>query len=338
MSDPRLIIIGAGVAGSIAARALASMSPRVFEAGPKRSCLDAHKAVMRLRDERAAMLLGVETEKVQATRQILWGGELHESCDVRMNNFYSLKVSGEIHKKSISNVGTVERLLIRGNVEPPENTEFDTALRAIDRVRDASSPKGVHTASFYHPRGVNYQETIREMILEYDIAISTIPLNKMAEMVGLNTEGASFNVSTISVFTGHLSIDSTVNQTIYVPEPEYKTYRATIEGRKVMFEATEEPSWDELDYLLKMFGIDSNMIEDPERGTQKAGKMSKIDDTLRRRLIYHLTDEFNIFSFGRFGIWKPIRTDEMVSDIEVIKRMIRVGAYQVQKERSRERE
>ena len=73
------------------------------------------------------------------------------------------------------------------------------------------------------------------------------------------------------------------------------------------------------------FGLPLSCVQDFECHRQPFGKIGCSDDSLRRALILKLTEKFGIYSFGRYAIWKPIRADELIDDIEKIRRMINVS-------------
>ena len=135
-----------------------------------------------------------------------------------------------------------------------------------------------------------------------------------------------FDYTPVKVLHIKLSIPSNIHQTIYFPSPETDVYRITVQNRDVIVESTSDTS-DWLLLLLKAFGLD-NVDLDPDATryddwkTIPIGKISPLDEDLRLRCIMWLTDEYNIFSFGRFSVWKPLRTDHLIGDIEKIRRII----------------
>ena len=55
---------------------------------------------------------------------------------------------------------------------------------------------------------------------------------------------------------------------------------------------------------------------------QPGGKLNYANERKRKQLIWQLSEKFRIFSLGRYAIWKPIRSDQAVADLEVIKRLM----------------
>lgn len=305
-----MIILGAGLAGAIANGRFSQLAPSIFDAGRDKGCLDNHKAIMRIRDPRTALLLGCDVREVEVTKQVWFQQKLHNDATIQMNNLYSLRVSNEIHKKSISTLGTQKRYIIQGQIRP-SNVKYEHNLVKVEP-------------------GVLYFETPHgEYCVEYDKCISTIPLPVLLEAAYSNYfTKVQFNLFPIQVYRANLKIPCTTNQTIYFPEKRYAFYRATLQEGTIIAESRDTGSitrW-EVGQMLKVFGLDESMVIDEKATIQKNGKMNSIDDNERKALIYRLTDDFGIYSLGRFAIWKPIRVDHLVGDVEKIARMMAVDS------------
>jgi hypothetical protein len=79
--------------------------------------------------------------------------------------------------------------------------------------------------------------------------------------------------------------------------------------------------------ILSQFGIKEYELDLPKFNELPVGKLSPIPEATRRDFIYKLTNEHDIYSFGRNGIWKSIRLDELFEDILKIDKMIENGLY-----------
>jgi hypothetical protein len=77
-----------------------------------------------------------------------------------------------------------------------------------------------------------------------------------------------------------------------------------------------------IDNVLDAFGLGREDIGVPEIIVQSMGKMVSMDDTTRRQIIVELTDKFNVFSLGRYAIWKSITSDALIPDLKSIANMI----------------
>ena len=317
-----IVIIGAGMAGCIAYGALRGRGPKVYDARSKRA-IPIHQAVMRLRDPGVAVYLGVGAEKISVTKEIFLDNRVMASPNIRANNLYSLKLYGQLGQRSLGQSGVVERFLLE-SWGPPASTKYKRLLVGIKQ-------EGKKRWLVFRSPDLPSPSTI----VPYDYCISTIPLPIMAKIVGY--EDLDFPHMPIYVLRYKITgLKSTVHQTIYVPEPTFWTYRATLEGQDVIFESTEEFVGDqskpsggsEAMKLLRLFGLDGSIVERNlefvGQFKQQFGKIQEINDTERKALILDFTDRLGIFSFGRFAIWKPIRSDHLVKDIEQIQRLINI--------------
>lgn len=315
----KVVIIGAGLAGSVASGAFAGEHPVNYDASDIRP-MPKHKAVMRLRDPTVARYLGVHVEPVTVWKAVSIEGFLYEMADIRTNNMYSLKLYGELGERSLKTLGRVDRWLLEG-VPLPRETYW---LHELTKVGDSDG-------KLYFNHGA------QETVVEYDVCISTIPMEIMLRACGMDYL-ETFRAEPISVWTGTLKLESTLHQTIYFPGPDTPVYRATIQGKQVIIECINSQT-PMLGDIMDSFGVKvDDFAKLPEESQQPMGKMQTINDDSRRQYIYELTERFNIYSFGRYAIWKPIRADHLVTDIEQIKALVKVvnrasGSY----ERSRAR-
>jgi hypothetical protein len=102
----------------------------------------------------------------------------------------------------------------------------------------------------------------------------------------------------------------------------------TVEKNRVMAEITGYESFAHIscekiiNNALSVFGIPQRFIENVTSYVQHNGKIACENDDYRRALILHMTEKYNIYSFGRYAIWKQIRADRLLGDIEKIRKMI----------------
>lgn len=333
--DKRIVIIGSGLAGSIAYEALRAYKPQIIEARSKpKGDLNIHPAVMRLRNPAVADAIGAKAEKITVSKAIFYKGEIHNRSTIRFNNLYSRKVYDCIGRRSLNRLGDVERYIINGYPQP-ENTLWDHKVSSID---DGYINCLYRSSPGYHKR----------IQIPYDICISTLSMevlcngynrnslesannlnlmNRLA-VVGCPAEFGKieFKSTPIYVLRKKLEITSNIHQTLYFPDPETNIYRITIQNQDVIIEATSK--CEEADGLTSdAFGIGINDFESnpgrlPAWKKIEIGKIVPLEEDDRLRYIMWLTDEHNIFSFGRFATWRPLRTDHLLKDIAKIKRVI----------------
>ncbi|MBL1375570.1 hypothetical protein, partial [Acinetobacter baumannii] len=141
-----------------------------------------------------------------------------------------------------------------------------------------------------------------------------------------------------------LSIPCDVFQTVYFPSPDFGTFRASITGDTLIVESIANggvenadgeikkiewnPAWD-LDEVCAAFGIRrKQLIEDGEPTIQTKGKIIPLGRDERESMIWNLTHEAGIFSLGRFATWRNVLLDDLVSDMDVIERLMTSSSYQ----------
>ena len=66
------------------------------------------------------------------------------------------------------------------------------------------------------------------------------------------------------------------------------------------------------------FGFKNRDIQSYTVYKQSIGKILPFANRIRKQIIDDLTNRFNIYSLGRFAIWKPIRVDHVVDDMKAI--------------------
>ena len=139
------------------------------------------------------------------------------------------------------------------------------------------------------------------------------------------------------------------HQTVYSADEKNDWYRASITGNQFIVEFIREPkdivfggeqAWEAHSkhfegMLKKVFGIececDTGSIKE-----QKFGKIAPMDEDDRQEFIQCLTDEYNIYSLGRFATWRNLLLDDVVHDVSVIENIIKAKSrYNLQKVRAK---
>jgi len=172
--------------------------------------------------------------------------------------------------------------------------------------------------------------------------ISTIPMpNLMAALSYPERSAIEFR------HVGGCNINATVVGcdaycTIYVPDPSLPFNRISLTGGKLTIElANYSSAWlrelsgvglqTNMEALLReaasMLGISNmNHIVNVLSSDQRYAKIQSIDDSARKRFMLWATENYNIYSLGRFATWSPkILLDDCVKDVRVIRRMIGNG-------------
>lgn len=302
-----IIILGAGMAGLIAANILRRHHPIIHET--KSSLPNNHSALLRFRTLAVSDATGIPFKKVLVRKGIWTGQDVVDKCTLRLANTYSGNVvKGSIVARSIWNMEDEHRY-----IAPPNFVEL------------MSEGAVIH---------YNFPHT--EYLGDSHI-ITTAPLNASAVYFATKTqprfEGKYLPIHTLKFF---IREDVDVYQTIYnASSIATWWYRMSIHGNEVTVECRDKPCMDDdisrtLQGLLALIGIDVPLsnISAVRLGSQKFGKMLPIDEHDRCTCIAELTDRFGVYSLGRAGTWRPsLLLDDLVKDVKQIERMVNGGSY-----------
>lgn len=302
------MIVGAGLAGLIAAHVFPKEP--VVEARPEPT--ELHKALLRFRSPVVGELTGIEFAPVTVRKGIWMDGEWHEP-NIRVANLYSQKVIGKLSDRSIWNLDSETRWIA------PENL--------YERLVDSVGSR------------ISWGEKAHFLNSDSPV-ISTAPMPVVLREIGIQAEPGEFKRAPIDVRRFRIP-GAAVYQTVYFPTREHTLYRASITGDLLICEFTERdgdiPGWQS--DVVSAFGLresDVHQYEELERVSQEHGKIAPINESYRRSLIHALTEDFNIFSLGRFATWRNILLDDVVHDAAVIKRLINASQYERRIVRSRQ--
>lgn len=277
-----------------------------------------HTAVLRFKDDAISKFLNIPFKKVTIDKAIMYEGKMFKNSTLRMQNMYSQKVTGNILDRSIRNMESEVRYIA------PDNF-FDLLKIGLNIKTECDLTKEL----FDNPN--------EEPILSY------VKMPQVMDYLGLVEKPEfSFNpVYTLNIRILSPKVD--VYQTIYYPGEE-DWYRVSITGNNLIVEFINNPvsSCDPnkaehvlwgiaTDILTYDFGITKFTLGNPNYNVLPVGKMNPIDESIRRQFICMLTHKYNIFSFGRNGIWKSIRLDALFDDLMKIDKMIRSDKYEIMK-------
>lgn len=294
-------IVGCGLAGLIAGNLFPKAE--LFEASPRSSV--QHRAVLRFRSANVGDALGIEFKKVRVHKGIWFNGAFRAPT-IRLANLYSKKVIGRLADRSIWNLEAVDRYIA------PEDL--------IEQLADRVAHRTHWDTAFdfdYHRLGSLVAAGKAEPI------ISTVPMS-----VHEAAKSMRFVFAPIEVHRWRIP-NASVHQTIYFPSPDTRLYRASITGSLLIAEyvATESAGAGALMRPFKAFGIDPDAAEPIDESQQRFGKIAPIDETWRKRFVFDLTSRYHIFSLGRFATWRNILLDDVLEDINVIRKLLNASAY-----------
>jgi hypothetical protein len=296
-----MIIYGAGMAGLLAANSFRRFSPVVREA--QESLPNNHSALLRFRTSDVGSAAGVPFSKVSVSKAISYENKIHTEPNLFFSNNYSHKVTGAIGDRSINNLDSVNRYVAPTNL---------IELMASNCEIEYSKPFT--------------ENDLPILSLSSTPIISTIPMPIMMNIVGWE-DFPDFKWKKIWTQRGVItSPQVNVCQTIYYPDENQTHYRASVVGNVVIVEHNKEPEQNAgptlMNILRSDFGIKALQINDMDSSSQQYGKILPIDDRLRKEFISYLTQEYGIYSLGRFATWRQLILDDLINDIAVIERLM----------------
>lgn len=311
-----IYIIGAGMAGLLAARMLKARGhhPVVLEA--QSSLPNNHHAVLRFRSNVVSEVTGIPFTKVNMIK-----------CTVPYRNpvaealAYSYKATGTYSTdRSISSGTTMAERWIA-----PNNFIAQMAEGLDIKYSQFLKFDGLYGFDLYgfgedgHP------------------IISTIPMPKLVPLLNYKHLGGNdFHYHEGMVAKAYIK-DCYAFASLYVPDPEYPAItRISITGDELTVELKKYHTIDEatgcIADALNLFGIEGGpqACYEAHLGQGKVqvyhqhySKIEPIDDDQRKRFISWATDQRNIYALGRFATWRPgLLLDDLVNDIKRIEQWI----------------
>ena len=280
------------MAGLLAANMLRRYSPEVRE---KQDTLpNNHDALLRFRNNSVGVATNIPFKKVKVRKAIKYDKVLHVEPNLYLSNLYSQKVTGSYLDRSINNLDAVERYIAPSNL--------------ISLMSE-----GIN---------ISYNNTLSNSTLSGDNKIiSTIPMPLLMQLTNWK-DIPDFKFKTIwSQRSEITNPEVNVNQTIYYPDPLIDYYRISVTGKVVIAEFIKPPlnsGPDIMTALREDFGIQPRRLSPIKQSEMKYGKLLPIDEYTRKSFILWATQEFGIYSLGRFATWRQLLLDDVVKDVNVI--------------------
>jgi len=304
-------IYGAGMAGLLAGSALRRFSPTIHEA--QQELPNNHAALLRFRTDAASQTTRIPFKEVEVHKLISHAGKLYDKPNLKLSNMYSQKVTKKISERSIKSLEPVKRY-----IAPPD---FISQM-SIGLDIQFSSP-------------LTKEEIVARGDGKDDPIISTIPMPVMMDLVDWPMK-PDFQFATIWSVWGEIEQpEADVYHTVYFPDYLDPYYRVSITGNQFIAEFIKDPlvhygvNFDanmlkDLSMVLaREFGIHNLRLKNGfEVKEQKYGKLVPIDDCQRKEFIMYLTDQYGIYSLGRFATWRQLLLDDIVDDVKIIEQLI----------------
>jgi hypothetical protein len=296
-------IIGAGMAGLLAANMLHRMKPVVLER--QTSLPNNHSAVLRFGSEKVSDALGIPFKKVKLIKTYLpWRNKVADCLQ------YSMKCSGiaRSDRSIISEAFAADRWIAPANLIERMAADVDIKFDFDFKTGQAVALSG--------------QEPI----------ISTIPMPALMKLLGYNDRPEFNYIDGVTLKATVPNCEAYVS--IYVPDPVLKFNRISITGDQIIAEYAgkhELFAGFELAEINAILGVEAQFVEFKD---QRYAKIQPIDEDVRKEFMHWATDKFGIFSLGRFATWRPgLQLDDLVQDIRRIEGWINKGRYEVRKAR-----
>lgn len=304
-------IWGAGLSGLIAAQAF--QEANILESR-KESALSTHKALLRFRTAAVGEALGIPFRAVRVHKG-LWDGNGYVSSSILHANFYARKVVGRLADRSVWALEPSQRFIA------PENLTEQLLARFRGRIAWDCPVDCLERRS------------------DGDAIVSTLPMHVLADL--LQEEGhdlirtykaPEFHRQAIGVMRYRVK-DCDVHQTVYNVDPTSALYRVSITTDLLIAEYVigpgDKPKGSiHLADILRPFGLSRNDVEDLDGISQNHGKIAPIDEAWRRRFVFEMSQRYGIYALGRFATWRNILLDDVLQDVNVIRRLVNSDGYE----------
>lgn len=289
-------VVGAGMAGLLAAAMLRKQCHKVVEAAPELP--NNHSAVLRFRSSVVADTLNIPFKRVKAVKAVdAWRNPIADAMA------YSVKTNGTATLRSVL---TADGQAAERFIAPAE-----LIARMADMV-EAPIEFG-HEYPFWAHQEVP--------------TISTIPMPLLMDELGYDREINFRYRAGHNVIARLEGVDAYCS--LYVPDPAFPAARISITGSELIAECYggKKPgaaaALGFAQECAERMGIHHSCVLGAEVKEQRYAKILPIDEDERRRFIMWASEHHNVYALGRFATWRPgLLLDDVVNDVRVIQRLI----------------
>jgi len=288
-------VIGAGMAGLLAGAMLRKDCEAIYEAASELP--NNHSAVLRFRSSVVADTLNIPFKAVKAIKAAEpWRNPIADAMA------YSRKTNGTATLRSV----------LTASGEP--QTRYIAPPDLIAQMAEMVGPIIAYDWPFN-----------RERMEEGGPWISTMPMPSLMKLLGWEPRSEFRWRSGNNVLVELEGVDAYCS--LYVPDPTFPAARISITGDQMIAECYGgwEPR-DEFKFAeqcAEKVGLHPSQLGAIEARKQTYAKILPIDEQERRAFIMWASQEFGIYSLGRFATWRPgLLMDDVVNDVRVIQRLI----------------
>jgi hypothetical protein len=297
-----MIIVGAGMAGLLAANMLHRHNPQVMELQSKLP--NNHSAVLRFRSPVVGDVLGIPFKKVSMIKaSVPWNNPVSDALA------YSFKCTGQYltDRSIIAGLKTEERYIA------PEDL--------ISRMSSGLKIK--------YDTGFTKANDLEPPI------ISTLPMPILMHILEWK-EFPDFQ------YIGGINVRAIIDNcdaycSLLVPDPNNPASRISLTGNELIIELPRCGNYimDHVDLVIKdaleLLGLSSNSVNGITIHKQSYHKIAPIADKERKTFISWATEKHGIYSLGRYATWRPnLLLDDLVNDVRLIEGWIG-NAYDAKK-------
>lgn len=307
-----ITIVGAGMAGLLAAAILRSDAGRIIEG--QKSLPNNHSAVLRFRTSAVGDALNIPFRRVQVMKAVASiGNPVADALS------YSMKTTGVASLRS--------SISARGDIDERFIAPSDLIQRMAERV----------TCPISFGRTFKFSDADQNLPI-----ISTIPMPVLMGLLNWPGETPEFKWSEgVNVNADLMGVDAYA--TLYVPDTAMRFNRISITGNRLTAEFAFPFGLDDRQFetqfgptnlerygsqIMGLLGLPTILAQNITVKRQSYAKILPIPEETRKRFILWATENFNIYSFGRYATWRPgLLLDDAVNDLRVIQSIMRHGAY-----------
>lgn len=291
-------VIGAGMAGLLAGAMLRKDCEVIYEAASELP--NNHSAVLRFRSSVVADTLNIPFKAVKAIKAAEpWRNPIADAMA------YSRKTNGTATLRSV----------LTASGEP--QTRYIAPPDLISRMA------AMVEAPIEFGRKMGFGNGVGG--IDGESWISTVPMPSLMKVLGWEPRSEFRWRSGNNVLVDLEGVDAYCS--LYVPDPTFPAARISITGSQMIAECyggwePREP-WTFAVQCGEKVGLHPSQLGKVEVRQQTYAKILPIDEQERRAFIMWASQEFGIYSLGRFATWRPgLLMDDVVNDVRVIQRLI----------------